>query len=158
MSFQSHCFCITLLQPFRGSITCFQCGTNSPYQPCQKPILSLGDRVMFHAPEIGGVIAHNQHQKRRKMNRLSVEELVQNKTIFPTMIIPRANDGLASHTVIVVDDIIFDATQCHGINLCRESFEWICGKNGVGGIERALPFKKPDKIEKRYARTMAKNW
>jgi hypothetical protein len=87
---------------------------------------------MLHAPEIGGVIAFNQHQKRRKINRLSLEELVQDKTIFPTMVIQRTNDGSASHAVVVVDDIIFDATQSHAMKLCQETFEWICGKNGVG--------------------------
>jgi hypothetical protein len=93
------------------------------------------------------------------MNRLSLDELVQNKTVFPTMlVILRANDGSASHAVVVVDDFIFDATQSHAMRLCRESFEWICWKHGVGGIERALCFEKPDKTERRYARTMAKNW
>jgi hypothetical protein len=58
----------------------------------------------------------------------------------------------------VVDDIIFDATLSHAMKLCRESFEWICGNHGVGGIERALRFDKPDKTEKRYTRTMLKNW
>jgi hypothetical protein len=102
------------------------------YLPRKKAILSLRDRVMLHAPEIGGVIAFNQHQKRRKINRLSLEELVQDKTIFPTMVIQRTNDGSASHAVVVVDDIIFDATQSHALKLCQETFEWICGKNGVG--------------------------
>jgi hypothetical protein len=113
---------------------------------------------MIHAPDIGGVMAFNQHRKRRKMNHLSLDELVQNKTIFPTLGIPRANDGSASHAVVVVNNLIFDATQSHAMKLCRESYEWICGKHGVGGIERALRFEKPDKTEKRYARTMAKNW
>jgi hypothetical protein len=114
---------------------------------------------MIHAPDIGGVIAFNQHSKRRKMNRISLDELVlQNKTIFPTMVIPRTNDGSAGHAVAVVDDIIFDATQSHAMKLSRKSFEWICGKHGVGGIERALRFEKPYKTKKRYARTMAKNW
>jgi hypothetical protein len=80
------------------------------YLPRQKAILSLRDRIMIHAPDIGGFIAFNQHSKRRKMNRISLDELVQNKTIFPTMVIPRANDESASHAVVVVDDIIFDAT------------------------------------------------
>jgi hypothetical protein len=78
---------------------------------------------MIHWPEIWGVISFNQHRKRQKMNHLSLDELVQNKTIFPTMVIPRANDGSASHAVVVVDDLIFDATQSHAIKLCRESFE-----------------------------------
>jgi hypothetical protein len=113
------------------------------YLSREKAILSLREKVMLHAPEIGGVIAFNQHRKRRKMNCLSLEELVQNKSIFPTMVIPRANDGSASHAVVVVDDIIFDATQSYALKLCQESFEWICGKDGVGGIERAVRFKKP---------------
>jgi hypothetical protein len=92
------------------------------------------------------------------MNHISLDELVQNKTIFPTMVIPHANDGSASHAVVVADDIIFDATLSYAMKLCRESFEWICGKHGVGGIERALRFDKPDKTEKRYMRTMLKNW
>jgi hypothetical protein len=58
----------------------------------------------------------------------------------------------------VVDDIIFDATQSHAMKLCRENLEWICGKHGMGEIKRALRFEKPDKTEKRYARTMVKNW
>ncbi len=128
------------------------------YLSREKAILSLREKVMLHAPEIGGVIAFNQHRKRRKMNCLSLEELVQNKSIFPTMVIPRANDGSASHAVVVVDDIIFDATQSYALKLCQESFEWICGKDGVGGIERAVRFKKPEKTEKRYGRTMRKNW
>jgi hypothetical protein len=128
------------------------------YLPHEKAILSLRDRIKMHAPEIGGVVAFNQHRKRRKMNRISLDELVQNKTIFPTVVIPRANDRSASHAVVVVDDIIFDASLSHAMKLCRESFEWICGKHGVGGIERALHFDKPDKTEKRYTRTMLKNW
>jgi hypothetical protein len=67
------------------------------------------------------------------MNRISLGELVQNKTIFPTMVIPRANDGSAGHAVVVVDDIIFDATLSHAMESCRESFEWISGKVELKG-------------------------
>jgi hypothetical protein len=65
------------------------------------------------------------------MNCISLDELVQNETIFPTMVIRRANDGSASHAVVVVDDIILDATQSHAMKLSRESFEWICGKHNI---------------------------
>jgi hypothetical protein len=74
------------------------------------------------------------------------------------MVISRGNDGSASHAVVVVDDINFDAILSHAMKLCRESFEWIRGKDGVGGIERALRFDEPDKTEKIYTRTMLKNW
>jgi hypothetical protein len=128
------------------------------YLPREQAIFALRKSMMTHVPEIGGVIAFNQHQRRRKMNRLSLDELVQNKTRFPTLVIPRANDGSASHAVFVVDDIIFDATQSHAMKLCKESFDWICGKGGIGDIERALRFEMPHQTKKRYARAMTKNW
>ena len=56
------------------------------------------------------------------MNRISFDELVQNKTIFPTVVIPRANDGSASHAVVVVDDIIFDATLSHVMKIMQVKF------------------------------------
>jgi hypothetical protein len=132
----------------------FNAAPTVQYLPRKKAILSLRDRIMIHAPDIGGVIAFNQHSRRRKMNRTSLDELVQNQTIFPTMVIPRANDRSASHAVVVVDDIIFDATQSHAMELSRESFEWICGKHGVEGIERALHFEKPT----RQRRGMPGQW
>jgi hypothetical protein len=55
------------------------------------------------------------------MNRLSLDELVQNKTQFLTVVIPCAHEGSASHAVVVVNDIIFDATQSHAMKLCKES-------------------------------------
>jgi hypothetical protein len=128
------------------------------YLPREEAIFALRKSMIIHVPEIGGVIAFNQHQKRRKMNRLSLDELVQNKTRFPTVVIPHANDGSASHAVVVVDDIIFDATQSHAMKLCKGSFDWICGKGGIGAIERALRFEMPHQTKKRYARTMTKNW
>jgi hypothetical protein len=52
------------------------------YLPCENGMLSLRESMMMHVPEIGGVITFNQHQKRWKKNRLSIDELIQNKTMF----------------------------------------------------------------------------
>jgi hypothetical protein len=53
------------------------------YLPHKKAILSLRDRIMIHAPDIGGVIAFNQHSKRRKMNRISLFEQAKKKSFQP---------------------------------------------------------------------------
>jgi hypothetical protein len=104
------------------------------------------------------VLLHSiNNKKRQKMNQLSLDELVQNKTRFPTVVIPRVNDGSASHAVVVVDNIIFDATQSHAMKVCKGSFNWIYAKGGIGAIERALRFEMPHQTKKRYARTMTKN-
>ena len=128
------------------------------YLPREQAILSLRDHMIKHVPEIGGVAAFNQHQKRRKTNRLTIDELIESKTRFLTLVIPRANDGSASHAVVVVDDIIFDATQICAIKLCKEGLDWICGECGMGDIEMALRFERPVKTKKKYARTMKRNW
>jgi hypothetical protein len=128
------------------------------YLPREQAILSLRDHMIKHVPEIGGVAAFNQHQKRRKTNRLTIDGLIESKTRFLTLVIPRANDGSASHAVVVVDDIIFDATQIWAIKLCKEGLDWICGECGMGDIEMALRFERPVKTKKKYARTMKRNW
>jgi hypothetical protein len=73
------------------------------------------------------------------------------------MVIPCANDGSASHTIVVVHDINFKATRSHAMKLCRESLDLICGLCGMGDIEMALHFERPVKTKKRYARPK-KNW
>jgi len=128
------------------------------YLPRDATLKSLRDGMEKHAPVIGGVLIFNKKQKRRATNRLSIEEIIQNKTMFPTVIIPRGNDGSASHAVVVVDDIIFDATQSYALKLSRESLDWICGACGMGDIATALRFERPVKTKERYTRTIQKNW
>jgi hypothetical protein len=127
------------------------------YLPHEKATLSSTENMMMHVPEIGGVIAFNQHQKRWKINCLAIDKLIQSKTSFLTLVIPHANDGSASHPVVVVDDIIFNATQSHAMKLCRESLHQICGKCGIDDIEMALHFERPTKMKKKYARSMERN-
>jgi hypothetical protein len=90
--------------------------------------------MMMHVPEIGGVIAFNQQQKRQKKKRLSIEELIQNKT---TLVILHANYGSASHAVVVMDNIILDATQSHAMKLCREeSLDLFVGNKELVTLKR----------------------
>jgi hypothetical protein len=115
--------------------------------------------MMTHVPEIGGVIAFTQYQKRRKTNCLSIDELIQNKMSILTLVIPCGNDGSVSHNVVVMDDIIFsNATQSNAMKLCRESLDWIYGKCSIGGIKMAVYFERPVKMKKKYARSTEKAW
>jgi hypothetical protein len=75
--------------------------------------------MMTHAPNIGGVVASNQYQKRREINHNSIGELIQNKTGFQTAGIPGAKDRSASHAIVIMDDITFDSTQSHAMKVCK---------------------------------------
>jgi hypothetical protein len=57
------------------------------------------------------------NKKRRKKKCLSIDELIQNKTSFPTVVILHGNDGSPSNTLVVVDNIIVDATQSQALKL-----------------------------------------
>ena len=43
---------------------------------------------------------------KKECEKLTIEDLVKNKTIYPTLVIPSGNDGSTGHAVCVVDDLI----------------------------------------------------
>ena len=42
---------------------------------------------------------------------MTIEELVNKKTIYPNLVIPFGNDGSTGHAICVADDLIIDSTQ-----------------------------------------------
>ena len=64
---------------------------------------------------------------------MTVDSLVNEKSPWPTIIIPWGRDGSISHAITIIDDLIFDSTQEKAMKLTKESLDWICIKNG--GIE-----------------------
>ena len=42
---------------------------------------------------------------------MSIRDLVENKTIFPTIVVPQGEDESVGYAVCVVNDFIFDSTQ-----------------------------------------------
>ena len=71
---------------------------------------------------------------------MSIDDLVENKTIYPTIVVPQGEDKSVGHAVCVVDDFIFDSTQKYVMKLTKESLDWICGEKGCFGIYFALRF------------------
>jgi hypothetical protein len=100
-------------------------------------------------------------RKKTKGTRgLSKKDLIQKKTIYPTVVIPEASDFQITHAVCVVDDLIFDSTQKYALKLKAESFNWICGTNlhwkSVKGALRF--FQKTSVANPTYSRQMTTNW
>ena len=42
----------------------------------------------------------------KKTLKMTVEQLVNNKTIYLTLVVPTGNDGSTGHAICVVDDLI----------------------------------------------------
>ena len=95
-----------------------------------KQMKNLDNAVKEHLPIIGTPTVFNQRGKKKTM---TVKSLINEKSPWPTIVIPRAHDGGISHAITVIDDLIFDSTQEKAMKLTKESLDWICIKNG--GIE-----------------------
>ena len=94
-----------------------------------------------HVPIVGIGQPYNDNKWRSKsghrkknVKKITIEDLLKIKIIYPNLVIPSGNDGSTGHAVCVVDDLIFDSTQENVLKLCRESLDWICGKKGCKDI------------------------
>ena len=84
-------------------------------------------------------------ETKKKGNKMIIDDLVNNRIIYPTLVVPIRNDGSTGHAISVVDDLIFDSTQENALKLCRESLDWVCGKYGCKELYIAIRFHQPSK-------------
>ena len=96
--------------------------------------------------------------KRKILKKLSIQELLEKRTRFPTVVIPYGRDGSNNHSFVVVDDLIFDATQVFALKLCQKSLDWICGKDGIGSIDVAMRFNRSHGTRNMLSHKERSNW
>ena len=128
------------------------CSTRLPSWLCQlQPLESLPGTqgieelrktMRLTSPIIGQATVFNDSRK-KKRRTLTIDDLVSNKTSFPTVVIPIGEDGSMHHAFCAVDDLVFDSTQPFALKCKRETMGWVCdtkrngGDTGVMGISRA---------------------
>ena len=78
-------------------------------------------------PTIGRATIFGRRTKThdRKLRELSFDSLYKNLTPYPTLIIPVTSDGLMSHAICAVDDLLFDSIASCALKLNEESLKWI---------------------------------
>ena len=112
------------------------------------------------APIIGTPTSFNQKTRRLKRKReLTLKELAQSRTPFPTLVIPLGKDGSVNHAFTVVNDLIFDSSIPYALKCKVESIGWLCncGKTGAVGIHAAFRFENPNGVPKMNRHTVT-NW
>ncbi len=123
--------------------------------------LLLEETMKKIVPCIGTcVVMHKRiRQKRRGKNKvgISMDELINNKTPFPTLVVPCGVDGSLNHAVVVVDDLIFDSTQEHPLKLSRESLDWICGGDGISSLNCVLRWNRSHASNEKWQHQTGKN-
>ena len=114
----------------------------------QKFVPCIGDCEIFNV----------RNAKKRTMRKMSIKELIEKKTKFPTVVIPWGVDGGNNHSFVVIDDLIFDSTQVSAMKLCQASLDWICGKQGMAKVDVALRFNTSHGTKEKLKHKEKKNW
>jgi hypothetical protein len=136
------------------------CDTAHKFERLTKTLAlkELKNVMQEYAPRIGVCEVYNVCRKKKKIKKLSIQDLLENNTRFPTVIIPYGKDGSNNHALVVVDDLIFDSTQIHATKLCHESLDWICGEKGIASINIALRFNQSFGTKEKLQHKEKTNW
>ena len=125
---------------------------------CYASIQNFLHGMKKYCPEIGSYVVSNIHRKRGRREFKYVEDILENPTRFPTLLHLIGCDGSSNHSVTVVDDLIFDSTQDYALKLKKESFDWICGANGIAGFNAVYQFNRKYHTKEEFKHQMKKNW
>ena len=123
---------------------------------------TLIDLMQNLVPQIGRPTIYQQRTKSGLLRTLTVFDVINNLSPYPTVIIPVLADGSVSHAFCVVDDLIFDSITPFALKLQKESLNWIFNDSEMD-IYLAIRFAtkvspKGMKVESSYRRSMTLNW
>ena len=91
----------------------------------EQAIETLVDFMPSLVPQLGRPTIYQRRTKSRILRRLTIDDVINDLSPYPTLIIPFVADGNVSHALCVVDDLIFDSITPFALKLQRESFDWI---------------------------------
>jgi hypothetical protein len=119
----------------------------------------LKEMMREFVPCIGaGEVFNIKLGRKNTTRKLTIEDLIENRTRYPTIVIPYGKDGSGNHAFAVIDDLIFDSTQVFALKLCRESLDWICGPLGMAKIAVAFRFNGNYGTKKNLKHVETRNW
>ena len=93
------------------------------YFPTDWALDVLENMMLSLAPLIGRARKFNIKGKKK----MSVKELLEDETPYPTLVIPRGKNGYCGHCICVVDNLIFDPITPFALRLNQDSLTWIFG-------------------------------
>lgn len=133
-------------------------------QHFDQALSSLKDFMKNLVPEIGLPTVYGIRTKghSRKKRHMTWHRLFTEYTPYPTIVVPVMPDGSRTHAFCVIDDLIFDSSTSHALQLKRESVLWIFNDVEVD-ISLALRFNTKfsppgGHVEKNFTRTIEYHW
>jgi hypothetical protein len=165
-------YCIT----YSLASALFYCGFEEAAKvlAAQAPDLALGDYdtglfklkefMLNLVPLIGRATIYQKKTKRsdKKRRIMTWDNLINEKTIYPTLVIVSSEERGSNHAFCVVDDLIFDSTTPRALKLKMESIRWIFNEVDIK-IHEAMRFNQKcnaqgQRDRRMYTRDMKTNW
>ena len=77
-----------------------------------------------------------KHELRAKQKTVKEWDILNIRSPFPTVVVLLGTDGGQSHSVTLVNDLVFDFNCTHAMRLSKETLDWCC--NCPDGFLRAV--------------------
>jgi hypothetical protein len=77
-----------------------------------------------------------KHQLRTKQKKIELLDILHVRSPMPTLVVLLGADGGQSHSVTLVNDLVFDSNCTHAMRLSKHTLDWCC--NCPGGFVRAV--------------------
>ena len=125
--------------------------------PIDDALLQVRKLVAVTAPSIGGATQFMKRTARHRIRQLTIDQVVEQPTPYPWLIVPCTADGVINHALCVVDDLVFDSITPRALRLCHETFAWIFNDQPIT-VHRAMRFDQnitPKKARETYTRAIA---
>jgi hypothetical protein len=76
---------------------------------------------------------------KKRVKQLDIYNSRNNRWVLT--VVPLGHDGGIGHAISIVGDLIFDSTQTHALQFCKEALDWCCANNrGFQGVYMAVSF------------------
>jgi hypothetical protein len=78
---------------------------------------------------------YKKYELRAKESKVAEWDILNSKNMWPTLVVLRGADGGQSHSVTIVNGLVFDSNCSNAMSLSKATLDWCC--NCVGGFQCA---------------------
>jgi hypothetical protein len=71
-----------------------------------------------------------KHELRSKESKVAEWDILNSKNMCPTVVVLRGADGGQSHSVTIVNGLVFDSNCSNAMNLSKATLDWCCNCKG----------------------------
>ena len=112
---------------------------NQPYEFQRKNVISKIKEYNTSFAQVQHLVENRKKRKKHMTTSFNPLCKYTNTTNSMTILVLIEHDNVASHTVTIIDGLVFDSVLPHPLILSKESLDWCCNcEGGMKGIKYAV--------------------